>query len=159
MDREGRGFYVGLVSATSACGGPGTTMTKLLTVVLMFVVSPFFFKSEIVGQRKAAKPRITGIYSNMRYIEDAGDVVGMEIFIVAGGDGYYATVQIAEGEPAPPVVVKLEVKDSDIEFTLPAASGLSADKFTGKISANGITGKFQNAVEKEFLTRRRSYWQ
>lgn len=39
-------------------------------------------------------------------------------FRVMNLDSYYATVQIAEGAPEPPVVVKVEVKGSSIEFTL-----------------------------------------
>jgi len=62
--------------------------------------------------------------------------------------------------PGPPVVVKVEVKGSSIEFTLPAsASELDPGKFRGVISASGIRGKFESAEKTEFLNRRRSYWQ
>lgn len=95
----------------------------------------------------------------MHYVEEAGDVVGMEVFIIDGGDGYYATVQIAEGAPAAPVLVKVEVKGSMIEFILPTSSTMNLGKFTGEISARGMVGKFQSAEKSEFLSRRRSYWQ
>ena len=35
------------------------------------------------------QPRITGTYSDMRFIEDAGDVVGTGIKIVYAGDHIY----------------------------------------------------------------------
>ena len=134
-------------------------MKKTLWIFLACVLVSIFISSINASQRKRATPQITGIYSNMRYVERAGDVVGMEIFIVGGVDSYYATVQIAEGAPEPPVVVKVEVKGSIIEFTLPNNSGANPGRFTGRISAGGITGKFQNAEKAEVLSRRKSYWQ
>jgi hypothetical protein len=134
-------------------------MKKMLRVVLACIVCPLLISPAVASQRKTAKLQITGMYSSMRYVQEAGDVVGMEVFIVAGGDGYYATIQLAEGVPDPPVVVKLEVKGSGIEFTLPDNSGANLGKFTGRVSATGIRGKFQHAVKAEFLNRKKSYWQ
>ena len=105
------------------------------------------------------KSQITGMFSSMHYVEEAGDVIGMEIFIIDGGDGYYATVQIAQGAPDPPVLVKIAVKGPVIEFILPNSSTMNLGKFSGKISARGMVGKFQNAEKSEFLSRRKSYWQ
>jgi hypothetical protein len=134
-------------------------MKKALRIFLTCVVASIFISSINASQRIRPTPQITGIYSNMRYVERAGDVVGMEIFIVGGVDSYYATVQIAEGAPEPPVVVKLEVKGSSIAFTLPDNSGVKLDLFTGRISAGGISGRFQNSQKAEVLSRRKSYWQ
>jgi hypothetical protein len=134
-------------------------MRKTVRIFLACVLASIFISSIDASQRKRAIPQITGIYSNMRYVERAGDVVGMEIFIVGGVDCYYATVQIAEGAPEPPVVVKVEVKGSSIEFRLPNNSGVNLGRFTGRISARGITGTFQNAEKAEVLSRRKSYWQ
>jgi hypothetical protein len=134
-------------------------MKKTLWIFLVCALTPVFISYINASQRKGATPQITGIYSNMRYVERAGDVVGMEIFIVGGVASYYATVQIAEGTPEPPVVVKVEVKSSTIEFTLPTDSGVNRGRFTGRISATGITGKFQHAQKTEALNRRKSYWQ
>ena len=134
-------------------------MKNMLRIFLACVLAPISISSVDASQGKRAIPQITGIYSNMRYVERAGDVIGMEIFIVGGVDSYYATVQIAEGAPEPPVVVKVEVKGSRIEFTLPNNSGVNLGRFTGRISAAGITGKFQHAQKAQALNRRKSYWQ
>jgi hypothetical protein len=134
-------------------------MRKTIRVILICIVGSLLISSAAAAKRKPARLRVTGIYSNMNYVEEAGDVVGMEVFIVDGGDGYYATVQIAEGAPDPPVLVKVEVKGTAIEFTLPGEAGASLGKFTGTITARGLRGKFANAVRAEYLSRRKSYWQ
>jgi len=58
-------------------------------------------------------PRVTGLFSDMRRIAEAGDVVGMEVFIVYSTDGirgrHWAFVQIAEGVPAQPFLVEVSV--------------------------------------------------
>jgi len=58
------------------------------------------------------QPRVTGFFSNMEYIKEAGDVVGLEVWIVYARGSYWATVQVAEGEPDPPEVVPVQVSGS-----------------------------------------------
>jgi len=126
------------------------TRSALLSLILAFVVLSAFST-----QRKPFKNQVTGIYSNMIYVEEAGDVVGMEIFVVASSGGYHAVVQIAEGAPEEPFVVNVEVKGSDIEFVAPSILG----KYKGRVSAKGLAGKFENEESVSFLKRRNSYWQ
>ncbi len=38
----------------------------------------------------AARPKVTGIFSDMHYSAEGGDVVGAEVFIMYSNDGYYA---------------------------------------------------------------------
>jgi hypothetical protein len=54
------------------------------------------------------KPKITGLFSNLTYIEEAGDLVGYEVFIVYGGESDFAVVQVAAGWPDPPEVVETQ---------------------------------------------------
>lgn len=54
--------------------------------------------------------RVTGMYSDMRYIQQATDVLGTEVFIVADGAGYSAVVQVAEVVPSVPIVVPAAIK-------------------------------------------------
>jgi hypothetical protein len=42
-----------------------------------------------------SRVQITGVYSDLRYNAQGGDLLGMEVFIVAGPGGYFATVQCA----------------------------------------------------------------
>lgn len=86
----------------------------------------------------------------------------MEIFIVYGGNNdYHAMIQIAEGAPEPPLLVKLKVTDSDVEFILPEHAGSLSGlgNFKGKITVRGLTGKFEKETEIRVLKRKNSYWQ
>ena len=69
-------------------------------------------------------PRVTGLFSDMRRIADAGDLVGMEVFIVYSTDGirgrHWAFVQIAEGVPAQPFLVEVSVVGDQIQFVTAA---------------------------------------
>jgi len=101
----------------------------------------------------------------MHYIQEAGDVLGTEVWIVYGGDRYYATVQIAEGSPIPPVVVPVEVSGSRVKFTVrepfvdqdgkPAPD--LAIAFDGTVTRAGLSGTMGS--ERLDLKRRNSYWQ
>ena len=66
-------------------------MRTLATIALLVATLP------VIAAEKSA--RITGIYSDLRYHEEAGDLLGTEIFIVYAAGGYTAFVQSAEGEP------------------------------------------------------------
>ena len=113
--------------------------------------------------RQMTKQRIqiTGVYSNLTYIEEAGDVVGVEIYILSGGSGYFATVQIAEGAPDDPVLVPVKVNGTSIEITFPSDSAIGRDRgnYHGKITALGLSGKFEKETKRIFLKRKKSYWQ
>ena len=63
------------------------------------VVMALFLAHSVV---MAGEPkRITGIYSNLAYNQEGGDLLGMEVFIIPSdersGNSYTAFVQIAEG--------------------------------------------------------------
>src|SRR5437868_5311883 len=81
------------------------------------------------------------IFSDMYLETGTGDVGGMEVILLPGYDGLWATVMIASGAPYDPVLVR--VKDGHypiIEFTLPAGEPYGAyGKFTGRISRAGLT--------------------
>lgn len=109
--------------------------------------------------------RITGVFTNMRYHDETGDVAGLEIFVVYTIYGYYAIVQQAEGGPEVPVVVKAVMADDSISFVLPR-EGNSRDRFKGRFISNTIVGCFESGAfahhtgsSQLILTRRKSYWQ
>jgi hypothetical protein len=110
------------------------------------------------------RPHITGFFTNMQYIGDAGDVLGMEVWIVYARGSYWATVQLAEGEPEPPVVVLLQVSGQRISFALPAPmTGSENDghgnpiRFDGEVNRAELKGKFGR--DEVRLKRGTSYWQ
>ena len=113
-----------------------------------------------VGHTADQVPRVTGFFSDMHYIEDAGDVLGTEIHLVAARGGYRAVIQCAEGGPGVPVVVPVKVSGQQIEFEIPDQDDnfCCPGKFRGTVSKDTLTGKFDSCDDKLILKRGRSYW-
>jgi hypothetical protein len=101
--------------------------------------------------------KVTGIYTNMTYNAEGGDVVGTEVFVVNTNRGYYVVFQSGDGEPSVPVVVPVEVSGSTIRFTLPP--GMVGGTFTGTIDTTQLTGSFSSNHQVIRLKRNASYWQ
>ncbi len=117
------------------------------------------------GGTAQKKARVTGFYSDMHYIEEAGDVIGTEVWIVYARGSYWATVQVAEGAPEPPVVVPVRVSGQRVSFSVTEpvvgpdgrpAPGLVL-KFDGTATEAALRGIF--AGERVSLKRGNSYWQ
>jgi hypothetical protein len=112
-----------------------------------------------------SKSGVTGFFSDMRYVREAGGVIGTEVWISFARDQYWACVQTAEGEPNPPDVVTVDVSGSKIRFTImrqavDAQKNLLPEKrmdFAGTVSAAGIVGMFNG--QEVNLKRKISYWQ
>lgn len=113
------------------------------------------------------RPRITGFFTDMHYIEQSGDVLGTEVWIVyGGGEEYYAAVQMAEGSPTPPMVVPVQVSGSRVRFMtrqpLRDHDGKPAPdlvtQFDGTITRDGLSLSINNS-QPHLLNRRASYWQ
>lgn len=100
----------------------------------------------------AESPRVTGIYSDMRYIPQAGDVIGTEVHVLYARDKFYVLFQNARGEPDPPILVPASVNGSTLAFEVP-----SEGRFTGTVSATELTGRL-GATELR-LSRGKSYWE
>ena len=100
---------------------------------------------------KAPPFHTEGVFSNIATTE-GGDYAGMQIYLTDADGQFYATVTIAEGVLLPPVLVKVQVQVEarKIEFTIP--SGDSTRKFTGTVSAEGLT-LFEGGT-KSFLKRK-----
>ncbi len=110
----------------------------------------------------AQSVRATGVFSNMTYYEEAGDLVGTEIFIFYGGkSGYFALVQCSPSFPTAPVLATAKVTGNHIEFTLPATenSYCPAATFTGTVTEAELRGSFDSGTETYVLPRKASYWQ
>ena len=106
--------------------------------------------------------KVTGIYSNLHYNEEGGDLLGEEIFIVYGDMGeYFASVQCAQGGTRAPFIAKVEVTNNNIEFVIPNNNThlCTPGIFRGTITNTGISGEFKGSGYKVFLERGKSYWQ
>ncbi len=95
----------------------------------------------------------------MRYIKEAGDVVGTEIFITYSIDQYWALVQNAEGSPSDPILVKAKVQGNRLSFDLPSDSPALRGHFEGELKRDGLVGGIDGARDTINLKRRNSYWQ
>ncbi len=117
-------------------------------------------------QASAQKVRITGIYSDLYYNRDDGDLGGTELFIVGVGElGYAAFIQHWEGGTTMPVVVPVEVNGDKVTFSVPAPS-LGEGQYQGRITQNGFDGSWRHplasggfAEDPIQLRRKKSYWQ
>jgi hypothetical protein len=111
------------------------------------------------------KVRIPGIYTNLNYNSEGGDLLGTEVFIVnADVNGYVAFVQSWQGGTTMPVVVAVKVDGDKLSFSIPAPS-LGEGEYKGTISATGFDGTWRHrdarnglSEEKIHLKRTKSYW-
>lgn len=119
-------------------------------VVLSLAGAPAF------GQ--TSRPKVTGVYSNLRYNQEGGDLLGMELLVVPSGAGYKAFVQIAEGGAPYTAIVPVAVENSRISFTLPREGAYGGMSFDGELEGASLVIK-SAAGANETLRRGKSYWQ
>ena len=94
----------------------------------------------------------------MTYNRDGGDVLGIEVFVVYSGHGYFVVYQSSEGEPTAPVVMPATVAGSSISFVVPASAD-PRGAFAGTIGDKELTGTFSGNRQTVHLKRKASYWQ
>ena len=123
------------------------------------------------GHIYAAEPRATGVYTNLSYNREGDDLLGVEILIIPAkgvGTSYTAFVEIAEGGAPFAAVVPLTVRGTTIEFRVPTFPDMPGLRFTGTLTAAGITGQWFDGIkpvgpfgsgDRERLKRGKSYWQ
>ena len=105
-------------------------------------------------------PRTTGLFSNLSYNEEGGDLLGMEVCLMLGAKGgQTAVVQCAGGEPSDPVVVKARLEGARLSFVLPAGLPECGTEFEGVVSADGLRGRFAGETADRWLLRKKGYWQ
>jgi hypothetical protein len=120
-----------------------------------------------VSARAQPKQQIAGIYSDLAYNKESGDLNGTEVFIVlgAGTDAHYvAFVQESEGQPADPVIAPVVEKGGKVSVRARFADNIF--QFDGKISKTGFDGTLtmesrggKMSTEPFHLLRKKSYWE
>jgi len=129
----------------------------------MFCASNILSASEACCDRSEALR--TGVYSNMRFNEDGGDLLGIEIWLLRSGNEYVVVFQSSEGAPTLPVVADALIENGALTFTVPAGNPYSGSTFTGYFSSKRLDGKFNSGQlapdgnSMIHLTLGRSYWQ
>jgi hypothetical protein len=125
---------------------------RLLLVILIFAAP----------SAASAGERVTGIYSNLTYNDEGGDLIGTELLILPreGDDhaDYTVVVQTAEGGAPFVAVAPLKTSGDKFEFTLPRESADPGAHYTGKFDRQGLTLK-RSGGTAEHLKRGKSYWQ
>jgi hypothetical protein len=119
--------------------------------MLRRIVGFYLLMFLVVASAVAVKPKatkITGIFSNMYYLEQAGDLLGEEAHIVYSSNGYYILFQQSIGEPGIPVLTPLRVTGTRISFTLPDSTVEYHGVFTGEIKGDSLIGFFTISSEK-----------
>jgi hypothetical protein len=134
-------------------------MKRVMSPVFLAMLFLSFLGAGTFGQA-VKPPKITGTYSNMSYIREAGDVIGYEIKIVFTGGRFQGALQIAEGVPGDLILVDIEAKGSSITFAIPDGNPY-AGRFSGAVENGWLKGKFSfklGGKETVALRRGKSYW-
>ncbi len=100
----------------------------------------------------------TGTFSSMYYHEEAGDLLGWELRIVQGKDGFEGTWQVAYGQPDSLVLIKPKIEDRTITFSY-SYDGKEFYHFKGKYTDYGIEQEPMDDWGWGKLKRRPSYWE
>lgn len=105
--------------------------------------------------------RIAGTYSDLRYNEESGDLIGMEVKLVpVVGERLQAVIVVSEGEPAPLVVVNVQRKERTVSFRV-SGNGDAGWSFQGIVSLTSLKGTvtYGNGVRRTVTLRRGcGYW-
>lgn len=137
------------------------------TKLLMFVAVALWMGSHL-AQAAGEQVSVTGIFSDLYYNDEGGDLLGTEIFIVLDGtDKYVAFFQYWAGGGDPAIVVPVTVGGSDnyVLFEVPEPA-LGAGIYEGHITKTGFRGVWKHRLsdgqfskEPIRLKRKKSYWQ
>ncbi len=126
------------------------------------ILAPLLLPLALANASTVERVKITGCFTDMHDVAETGDVVGMEVCVRYGSSGegadHWVLFQIAEGRPAPPVLVRAAVKGDSVEFTLPVSQG-RVGTFKGKVSASACVGTFSGMQSPVRLPRGKSYWE
>jgi alkylation response protein AidB-like acyl-CoA dehydrogenase len=131
-------------------------MKRMIHVCLMLLT--LGVASAVTAPASSKQPKPTGMFSDMEYNDEGGDLLGTEVFITYAHDGYFVVYQSSEGEPITPVVVPATISGTSIKFVVPEAAD-PRGSFSGTIGAKELIGSFSGSKEIIHLKRKASYWQ
>ena len=128
-----------------------------MKLIILFAAVPLALA--IGGAQPSQRPRVTGIYSDMRSSAQTGDADGFEIFVLRGVDKSFVLVQEAEGAPSYPVLVPAVLTDSTLTFDLRETILRGLGEFSGRFQGNQLNGRFTGVARQLVLPPGRSFWQ
>jgi hypothetical protein len=105
--------------------------------------------------------KISGIYSSLRYVEETGDLVGLEIMVIPTGNHveWNAVIQVAEGGSPSVAIVPLTALKDHFEFHMPADGPLAHIRCEVRFLAMGAELSGSSCFEEHSLKRTKSYWE
>jgi hypothetical protein len=122
-----------------------------VVLALVLTASPAFAQTSV--------PKITGVYSSLRYNQEGGDLQGMELLVIPEeAGGYKAFVQIADGGAPFTAVVHIFLEGSRIWFVIPVEGAFGERRFEGELKGKSLVIG-SPAGAKQTLYRGKSYWQ
>ena len=129
---------------------------RQLAFVLLLIASP---------AAADAKPPISGLYGDLTYNDEGGDLLGTEIRIVKSAEHYEAYVQTAEGTPGPVRRAAVTASGNHVHFTVAEKDG-SHDEYDGRITSGGFDGTRTSVSPSRMVASplrlprlKKSYWQ
>ena len=130
-----------------------------IKILLVFTIFLIVFPNLVLGN--VLTPKIAGLYSNLTYNDEGGDLLGMEIFVFLGDKRYYALVQESSGEPSKPHLLPLTLIGEDsIRINYPPGNAII--KLEGTIYQDKLVIRLHfksHTTEPITLKRGNSYWQ
>lgn len=142
----------------SAKAGSTRRMFHVCLMALALILLSACATASEKPQSDKLQTKVTGVFSDMRYNGEGGDVLGIEVFVTYSSHGYFVVYQSSEGEPSIPVVVPAHVSGTAISFAVPAGTD-PRGAFAGTINGQELTGTFSGNQETVHLRRKASYWQ
>ncbi|WP_158880676.1 hypothetical protein [Rhodanobacter sp. L36] len=133
-------------------------MKRLIHVFLIMLALGIVSTAVDAVGAVAKQPKPTGMFSDMAYNDEGGDLLGTEIFVTYARDGYFVVYQSSEGEPTTPAVMPATISGTSIKFAVPKTSDPRGN-FVGTIGSKELTGSFSGSKEIIHLKRKASYWQ
>jgi hypothetical protein len=132
------------------------SMLDRIVRALLVLLLQFF----LCGQCEGGDVVVSGIYSNMKTDSGAGDVSGMEVFIVGSRSGYQAVVQCSPGEPYEPFIAPLQMVGNKIRIAVPPRLALicGARTILGEILKDGLAVDLRESKVHMKLPRGSSFW-
>ena len=104
-------------------------------------------------------PMFTGTYSDLRYMDETGDLIGEELKIVYTSKGYKGILQVSSGYPLVPFIIDVQIKGNAINYSF-VGQEVSKTDFHGFITKEGIDGieRTPGITMNVNMKRTKSYW-
>lgn len=100
---------------------------------------------------------LRGIYSNLAFSPESGDLNGFEITVLPQANGTQIVFQCSQGAPSSPVLVAVQENGRTISFAVNQEDSACNGSYTGEITSGGLLLRGPEA-QKALLSSRVSYW-